>query len=384
MDKRVFGYPLMKIGIIGGGQLGKMLSQKAKQMGFYVISLDPSAACPAASVSDELIVSDFYSPEKLKELVEKSDITTYEIEHINTSVLKELYDKGYNILPSPYCLEIIQDKLKQKQVLQSAGLPVPRFERVESFDISFFENFGFPLVQKATKGGYDGRGVVVIKSKDDINKVLKTESYIEEFVDVEKELAVIVARNKKGDVVSYPVVEMVFDEIANILDMLIVPARVEKDIEDEAKKIAIKAVEALQGVGVFGVELFLTKDRKILINEIAPRPHNSGHYTIEACITSQFEQHLRAICDLPLGSTKLLSPAVMINLLGEDGYKGTPVIEGLINALSIEGVSFHFYGKKVTAPFRKMGHITILDDNLERAIEKAKKVKEVLKIKSEV
>ncbi|WP_039763546.1 5-(carboxyamino)imidazole ribonucleotide synthase [Caldicellulosiruptor sp. F32] len=384
MDKRVFGYPLMKIGIIGGGQLGKMLSQKAKQMGFYVISLDPSVACPAASVSDELIVSDFYNPEKLKELVEKSDITTYEIEHINTSVLKELYDKGYNILPSPYCLEIIQDKLKQKQVLQSAGLPVPRFERVESFDISFFESFGFPLVQKATKGGYDGRGVVVIKSKDDINKVLKTESYIEEFVDVEKELAVVVARNKKGDVVSYPVVEMVFDETANILDMLIVPARVEKDIEDEAKKIAIKAVEALQGVGVFGVELFLTKDRKILINEIAPRPHNSGHYTIEACITSQFEQHLRAICDLPLGSTKLLSPAVMINLLGEDGYKGTPVIEGLINALSIEGVSFHFYGKKVTAPFRKMGHITILDDNLERAIEKAKKVKEVLKIKSEV
>lgn len=384
MDKKVFGYPLKKIGIIGGGQLGKMLSQKAKQMGFYVISLDPSAECPAASVSDELIVSDFYNPEKLKELAEKSDITTYEIEHINTSILKELYDKGYSILPSPYCLEIIQDKLKQKQVLQSAGLPVPRFEKVESFDVSFFENFGFPLVQKATKGGYDGRGVVVIKSKDDMDRILKTESYVEEFVEVEKELAVIVARSKKGDVVSYPVVEMVFDETANILDMLIVPARVEKDIENEAKKIAIKAVEALQGVGVFGVELFLTKDSKILINEIAPRPHNSGHYTIETCITSQFEQHLRAICDLPLGSTKLLSPAVMINLLGEDGYKGKPVIEGLIDALSIEGVSFHFYGKKVTAPFRKMGHITILDDNLERAIEKAKRVKEVLKIKAEV
>jgi len=384
MKKRVFGYPIKKIGIIGGGQLGKMLSQKAKQMGFYVISLDPSAACPAASVSDELIVSDFYNPEKLKELVEKSDITTYEIEHINTSVLKELYDKGYNILPSPYCLEIIQDKLRQKQVLKEAGLPVPRFKKVDSFDISFFESFGFPLVQKTTKGGYDGRGVVVIKSKDDINKVLKTESYVEEFVDIEKELAVIVARNKKGDVVSYPVVEMVFDETANILDMLIVPARVEKDIEDEAKKVAIKAVEALQGVGVFGVELFLTKDRKVLINEIAPRPHNSGHYTIEACITSQFEQHLRAICDLPLGSTKLLSSAVMINLLGEDGYKGTPVIEGLEDALSIEGVSFHFYGKKLTAPFRKMGHVTIVDDDLERAIEKAKKVKEVLKIKAEV
>ncbi|WAM33068.1 5-(carboxyamino)imidazole ribonucleotide synthase [Caldicellulosiruptor morganii] len=384
MDKKVFGYPLKKIGIIGGGQLGKMLSQKAKQMGFYVISLDPSAECPAASVSDEIIVSDFYNPEKLKELVKKSDVTTYEIEHINTAALKELYNKGYNILPSPYCLEIIQDKLRQKQVLKEAGLPVPKFEKVESFDISFFESFGFPLVQKATKGGYDGRGVVVIKDSRSMDKILKTESYVEKFVDVEKELAVIVARNQKGDVVSYPVVEMVFDEAANILDMLIVPARVEKDIEDEAKKIAIKAVETLQSVGVFGVELFLTKDRKILINEIAPRPHNSGHYTIEACITSQFEQHLRAICGLPLGSTKLLSPAVMINLLGEEGYRGTPLIEGLEEALSIEGVSFHFYGKKLTAPFRKMGHVTVVDNDQERAIEKARKVKEILKIKSEV
>lgn len=384
MGKKVFGYPVKKIGIIGGGQLGKMLCQKAKQMGFYVISLDPSAECPAASVSDELIVSDFYNSEKLKELVEKSDITTYEIEHINTAVLKELYDKGYNILPSPYCLEIIQDKFKQKQILKNAGLPVPRFEKVESFDMSFFENFGFPFVQKATKGGYDGRGVAVIKSRDDMDKILKTDSYVEEFVEIEKELAVIVARNKKGDVVSYPVVEMVFDENANILDMLIVPARIEKDIEKNAKDIAIKVVEALQGVGVFGVELFLTKDHKILINEVAPRPHNSGHYTIEACVTSQFEQHLRAICDLPLGSTKLLSCAVMINLLGEEGYKGAPVIEGLDEALSIEGVSFHFYGKKVTAPFRKMGHVTILDDNLEEAIEKAKRVKKVLKIKAEV
>jgi len=384
MNYSLFSFPIKKIGIIGGGQLGKMLAQKAKQMGFYVISLDPSPECPAASVSDELIVSDFYNPEKLKELVRKSDITTYEIEHINTAVLKDFYDKGYHIYPSPYCLEIIQDKFKQKQIFKNANLPVPRFEKVTHLDVSFFEKFGFPCVQKASKGGYDGRGVVVIKSKEDLNKVLETESFVEELVDIKKELAVMVARNKRGDVKSYPVVEMVFEQSANILDFLVAPARIDEKIAQRAREVAIKVVEALDGVGVFGVELFLTKDDEILINEVAPRPHNSGHYTIEACVTSQFEQHLRAICDLPLGSTKQLSPAVMINLLGEKGYKGRPKIEGLAESLSIEGVSFHFYGKKMTAPFRKMGHVTIVDDNLEVAIEKAKRVKEVLKIKAEV
>ena len=384
MHRSTFGFPIKKIGIIGGGQLGKMLAQKAKQMGFYVISLDPSPECPAASVSDELIVSDFYNPEKLKELVEKSDITTYEIEHINTAILKELFDKGYKIYPSPYSLEIIQDKLKQKQVLKGANLPVPRFEKVENFEVSFFEKFGFPFIQKATKGGYDGRGVVVIKDKNDLDKMLRVDSLIEEFVDMGKELAVMVARNLQGEIKCYPVVEMVFDESANILDLLIAPARIEKEIEENVKEIAIKAVEALDGIGIFGIEMFLTKDKKILINEIAPRPHNSGHYTIEACVTSQFEQHLRAICGFALGSTELLSPAVMINLLGEKGYRGVPLIEGLEEVLSIEGVSFHFYGKRLTSPYRKMGHVTIVDDNLDSAIEKAKKVKERLKIKSEV
>jgi len=214
--------------------------------------------------------------------------------------------------------------------------------------------------------------------------MLRVDSLIEEFVDMGKELAVMVARNLQGEIKCYPVVEMVFDESANILDLLIAPARIEKEIEENVKEIAIKAVEALDGIGIFGIEMFLTKDKKILINEIAPRPHNSGHYTIEACVTSQFEQHLRAICGFALGSTELLSPAVMINLLGEKGYRGVPLIEGLEEVLSIEGVSFHFYGKRLTSPYRKMGHVTIVDDNLDSAIEKAKKVKERLKIKSEV
>ncbi|GFP43385.1 5-(carboxyamino)imidazole ribonucleotide synthase, partial [Candidatus Hakubella thermalkaliphila] len=358
---------------------GKMMAQKAKKIGFYVTVLDPTPDCPATQVADKQVVGDFYDENKLRELVEESDVTTYDIEHIDVEVLKELFDKGHKIYPSPYLLDVIQDKLKQKDVLYKGGIPVPRYQKVESSIC--LEKFGFPIVQKARKGGYDGRGVVVLRDKGDLDKAIKVESLVEEFIDFEKELAVMVARNAKGEVRCYPVVEMVFDERANICDMVIAPARIEKEIEEQAKKIAIKSIEALDGVGIFGVEMFLAKN-KVLVNEIAPRPHNSGHYTIEACLTCQFEQHVRAITGLPLGSTKLLSPAVMVNLLGEERCQGHSTIEGLNKALSISGLSFHFYGKKVTRPFRKMGHVTILDENLERAIEKAKKVKDFLKVKA--
>jgi 5-(carboxyamino)imidazole ribonucleotide synthase len=379
MNRDHFDYLLMKIGIIGGGQLGKMMAQKAKKMGFYVTVLDPTPNCPAAQVADKQIVGDFYDENKLRELAEESDVTTYDIEHIDAEVLKELFDKGHKIYPSPYLLDVIQDKLKQKDVLYKGGIPVPKYQKVESSIC--FEKFGFPIVQKARKGGYDGRGVVVLKDKSDLEKAIKVESLVEEFIDFEKELAVMVARNAEGEVRCYPVVEMVFDERANICDMVIAPARIEKEIEEQAKKIAIKSIQTLDGVGIFGIEMFLAKN-KVLVNEIACRPHNSGHYTIEACLTCQFEQHVRAITGLPLGSTKLLSPAVMVNLLGEEGREGHATIEGLNKALSISGLSLHFYGKKVTRPFRKMGHVTILDENLERAIEKAKKVKDFLKVKA--
>lgn len=373
-------YPLKKIGIIGGGQLGKMMAQKAKKMGFHISVLDPSPRCPASALADELIVGSFYDKEKITQLVSLSDVTTFDIEHIDTETLKTLSDAGHKIFPSPYLLEIIQDKLLQKKVLSENGIPIPKFQNVESPDTLL--KMKFPFVQKARKGGYDGRGVVVMKNKSDLQNAIQTESMIEELINFDKELAVMVARSTSGEIKTYPVVEMVFDNRANICDLVIAPARIEKHLAEKATQLAIKSVEALDGVGIFGVEMFLASEN-IYVNEIAPRPHNSGHYTIEACTTCQFEQHIRAITDLPLGSTNLLSPAVMLNLLGDEDYKGKPVIEGLNEALSIPGLSFHLYGKEITSPFRKMGHVTILNNNLEVAIQQAEKIKSILKIKAE-
>ncbi|MDI6804657.1 MAG: 5-(carboxyamino)imidazole ribonucleotide synthase [Bacteroidota bacterium] len=373
-------YPLMKIGIIGGGQLGKMMAQKAKKMGFHISVLDPSAKCPATAIADELIVGSFYDKEKITQLVEQSDVTTFDIEHIDTETLKTLSDAGHNIFPSPYLLEIIQDKLRQKEVLSENGIPIPKFQNVESSES--LSRMKFPFVQKARKGGYDGRGVVVMKNKSDLQNAIQTESMVEELINFDKELAIMVARSTSGEIKTYPVVEMIFDKRANICDLIFAPARIENHIAKKATQIAVKSVEALDGVGIFGVEMFLAGEN-IYVNEIAPRPHNSGHYTIEASATCQFEQHIRAITGLPLGSTDLLSPAVMLNLLGEENYKGKPIIEGLNEALSIPGLSFHFYGKETTSPFRKMGHVTILNNNLEVAIQQAEKIKSILKIKTE-
>jgi 5-(carboxyamino)imidazole ribonucleotide synthase len=260
---------------------------------------------------------------------------------------------------------------------------IPQPEFLEIKDISEIKNH-IPCVQKIKKGGYDGRGVVVIKSEEDLNKALKEEFYIESLVDIEKEIAVIVVRNINGDIRVYPVVEMVFNPEGNLLEYLLVPANIDEKHYKLAQEISISAIEALEGVGVFGVELFLTKDGKILLNEIAPRVHNSGHYTIEACETSQFEQLARVLTNLPLGLTNQYLPAVMINLLGEKGYKGKPIYENLDKVLAIDGVYVHIYGKLETFPLRKMGHITIIDHDKNRLIEKAKVVKDLIKVKGEV
>jgi 5-(carboxyamino)imidazole ribonucleotide synthase len=379
---KTFNYSTLKVGIIGGGQLGKIMAQKAKKMGFHVTILDPTPNCPAAQVSDKQIIGGFHDVEKLSQLVEENDVTTFELEHVDTSILKKMYDDGNKIYPSPYLIELIQDKFKQKELLDKKGIPVPLYKEVKSE--ACLESFGFPVIQKARKGGYDGKGVVLLKSKEDLSKAIKADSFIEELVDIQKEIAVMVARNIEGQIVCYPVVEMLFDERVNICDIVIAPARVDEEIRKEVEQIAIKSIEALDGVGIFGVELFLTKDNRILLNEIAPRPHNSGHYTIESCLTSQFEQLIRAVTNLPLGSTKLISPSAMVNLLGEEGYKGEPFVEGIHEALEIPGLSFHFYGKKETSPFRKMGHITVLDENLDVALNKAQIAKEILKVKGSV
>lgn len=378
MDKN-FNYSNLKLGIIGGGQLGKIMSQKAKKMGFHVTILDPTFNCPAAQVSDKHIMGGFHDKEKLEQLVQETDVTTFELEHVETSILKELYDHGHNIYPSPYVIELIQNKYEQKKLLDEKGIPVPKYKSVETQED--LASFGFPVIQKAKKEGYDGKGVLMLKSADDIQNCIKTQSFIEELVDIDKELAIIIARNVEGEIKCYPVVEMLFDDRTNICDIVMAPARISKEIEQKVVDISIKSIEVLDGVGIFGVEFFLTKTGEVLVNEIAPRPHNSGHYTVEACATSQFEQIIRAVTNLPLGSTKLMSPAVMVNLLGEEGYEGEPVIEGIRDALRIPELSFHFYGKTYTKPFRKMGHITVLDDDIDEAFKKAMKAKEMLKVK---
>lgn len=376
-------YKKYTIGIIGGGQLGRMITQQAQKLGFDVVILDPTPDSPAGQIATRQIIGDFYDEVKLNQLVESCDITTYDIEHINVEILKYLHDKGHKIYPSPYLLEIIQDKFRQKKILSEKDIPVPNFKKVDKLTLAELEKFNLPIVQKAVKGGYDGRGVFIIRNTDDLNNVLKVDSYLEEYIPFKKELAIMVARSLNGEIKTYPVVEMEFDSRANICDFIIAPARLNKTIQNEATEIAVECIKALEGVGIFGVELFLTNDEKILVNEIAPRPHNSGHYTIEACITSQFEQHIRAITGLPLGSTEQMIPAVMINLLGEEGYAGEPVIYGFEDVLKIKGATFHYYGKKLTKPFRKMGHVTVLDNCIEQAIIKAKKIKEAIKIKSE-
>ncbi|PPK58298.1 5-(carboxyamino)imidazole ribonucleotide synthase [Malaciobacter marinus] len=378
MDKN-FNYSRLKLGIIGGGQLGRIMSQKAKKMGFHVTILDPTPNCPAAQVSDKQIIAGFYDKEKLTKIVEESDVTTFELEHIDTSVLKELFDKGHNIHPSPYVMELIQNKYEQKKLLDDKGIAVPAYKDVKTQDD--LASFGFPVIQKTKFGGYDGKGVQMLKTPEDMKDCIKTESFIEELVDIDKELAIIVARNIEGEIKCYPVVEMLFDERVNICDSVMAPARISKEIEEKAIEVSTQSIKALDGVGIFGVELFLTKKGEVLVNEIAPRPHNSGHYTVESCATSQFEQIIRAVTNLPLGSTKLISASVMVNLLGEEGYEGEPFIEGIHEALAIPELSFHFYGKSVTKPFRKMGHITVLDDDINKALEKANKAKNILKIK---
>jgi len=366
------------IGIIGGGQLGKMLTREAKQMDFSVIALDPTPGSPGGSMADEQIIGNFYDKDKIIELVKKCDVTTFEIEHIDTEVLAELEKEGHKIYPSPKVLEIIKDKSLQKEMLMENNIPTSRWEIISDLGETG-KSLGFPFIQKSCMGGYDGRGVFLIGGEKDFENALKVESFGEEYIDFKKELAVLVSRDIDGKIKSFPIVEMVFDQDANICDTVIAPARVDGIIADKARDIAIKCIEVLEGVGVFAVEMFLTDENEILVNEIAPRVHNSGHFTIEACMTSQFQQHIRAICGISLGETDSLIPSVVVNILGEEDEKGSPYYEGFKEALEISGVNIHIYGKDLVKPYRKMGHVTIIDRDIEKAIYKAGKVKKILK-----
>lgn len=374
-------YPFFKIGIIGGGQLGKMMAQSAKKMGFYVEILDPTPNCPASQVSDSHIIGRFDDRYKIEKICRRNDIITYDLEHIDTRSLKKSLNINPNIYPSPYTLDMIRDKFSQKKFLKENKFPTPSFMAFS--DISELKELKlkFPMIQKSRFGGYDGKGVVLLNSYDDIKKThIKNNFILEEKINIYKEIAVILARSGNGEIRIYNPCEMIFNNKANICDMVISPADIEPKLSKQAIIIAKSLVEKLNDCGVFAIEMFVSKDKKLYVNEIAPRPHNSGHYTIESCVTSQFEQHIRAICGLPLGSTRIISPSVMINLLGNENSSGVSVIEGLYDVLKIDDVSFHFYGKIITKPFRKMGHITIINKNLKKAVSTAKKIKKIIKI----
>lgn len=378
-----FRYPLAEVGIIGGGQLGRMMVSRAQKLGCLCVVLDPTPNSPAGQVSGHQIVGDYHDPAKLRELVESCDVTTFDIEDIDTATLIELEAGGNVIHPSPRVLATVQDKLVQKRCLAEHGIATAEFRDMPQPDAEAFEDFGYPLVHKARRGGYDGRGVAVMRTAADFDSCLDAPSLVERFVEADKELAVLVARGVNGETRCYPAVEMVFREGVNALEMLLAPASIDPACAADAEVLAVRTVEALGGVGIFGVELFLDRDGSLLVNEVAPRTHNSGHHTIEANVTDQFEQHLRAVLGLPLGDTEQLVPAAMINLLGGTSGTGRPVLRGLREALAISGVSVHVYGKGRSSPNRKMGHVTVVDRDLAEARRKAEQVRDLLEISGE-
>lgn len=352
-----------KIGIIGGGQLGRMFIQEAINLNVEVHVLDPDEQAPCKHIAYSFCKGSLNDYETVLNFGLNMDVVTVEIENINIEALEELERQGKAVFPQPYVLRTIKDKGTQKQFYIENGIPTSGFRQIRNK--SELTQTIFPCVQKLRTGGYDGKGVQVLHSPDDLDKAFDAPSIAEELIDFEKELSVVVARNLSGEVVAYPAVECEFNPEANLVELLFSPANIGSEIEQEAKNLAVSVITKLGMVGILAVEMFLTKNGKLLVNEVAPRPHNSGHHTIECNITSQFAQHLRAILDLPLGSSALISPGAMINLLGARGYDGPAHFEGLETFLKLKGVHIHLYGKQITKPFRKMGHVTITGENIQ-------------------
>ncbi|MCK6648209.1 MAG: 5-(carboxyamino)imidazole ribonucleotide synthase [Bacteroidia bacterium] len=375
-----------KLGIIAGGQLGKMLALAASNWDVKTYILDPKEDCPAAHICTNFTKGNYNDYDIIYEFGKKVDMITFDIENINIDALLKLKAEGKRIFPEPEILKVIQDKGAQKEFYRDHQIPTSGFQLLNSkqeiLNAISNKSISIPFVQKLRTSGYDGKGVEVIRSEKDLEKLMEGSSLIEEMVDIEKEIAVIVARNTKGEVKTFPTVEMEFNPNANLVERLICPAHIDEKIDKQAQEIAKKVIENFQMTGILAVEMFITKTGVLLVNEIAPRPHNSGHHTIESCITSQYEQHLRAILGFPLGDTSIKMPSVMINLLGEKGHSGNVKYEGLTECMAISGVKIHIYGKKDTQPFRKMGHVTVLDRSIDSAKEKAKKVSSILKVKS--
>ena len=373
-----------KLGILGGGQLGKMLLYDAKRYDLHTKVMDSNFEVPCARLADEFILGDITNYDDVINFGNKVDIITVEIEKINTDALLFLEKKGKKIFPSAVTLKIIQNKTQQKEFYKKNNLPTSRFKNYSNIDElkSNFEkdNFKFPFVWKSSRFGYDGKGVKIIKKFDDLNFSYDEECLIEEKISIKKELSVIVARNIDGEMKCFPVVEMEFNDKSNLVEYVMCPANISSDIESRAIEIAMKASEKFNMVGLLAVELFLDVNDKIIINEVAPRPHNSGHHTIECCMTSQFDQHIRSILNLPLGETQILIPGIMVNLVGENKVEGNVVYQNINDIFEIPGVFIHIYGKKKSRLDRKMGHITIVNKDISKAIEIGKKIKKKIKV----
>ena len=371
-----------RLGLLGGGQLGRMLLQAAIDFDLRLRVLDPDADAPCAAIAPEFVVGSFQDFQTVYDFGRDLDVLTIEIESVNLDALKRLRDEGVRVYPQPEVVEIIQDKRRQKQFFRENELPTADFILTENRD-DVRKNAAFlPAFHKLGQGGYDGRGVQRITSEADLDQAFDEPGILEKVVLFEKELAVIVARSPNGEVRCFPTVEMVFHPQANLVEYLFAPAEISADLSGRAQQIAVRTAEALGIVGLLAVELFLTKTGTILINEVAPRPHNSGHHTLRANDVSQYEQHLRAILGLPLGDTTAYRPAAMVNLLGEPGHDGPARYEGLETLLAMPGVHPFLYGKKTTKPFRKMGHVVILDADLVVLKNKVNVVQASVKIKS--
>jgi 5-(carboxyamino)imidazole ribonucleotide synthase len=371
-----------KVGILGGGQLGRMLIQAGIDLNLHISVLDPDENAPCRPFCHHFVQGSFADYDTVLEFGRSVDLITIEIEHVNVEALEVLEKEGKEVYPSPAVIRIVQDKGLQKEFYRDNNIPTAAFELVDSADeIIKFRDI-LPVFQKLRKSGYDGRGVQAINSIEDISKGLSGPSIIEKRIEYQKEIAVIVGRSKDGAVSTFPLVDMVLHPEKNLLSYLISPAELSEEIYGRAESLAKKVAEAIGLVGIMAVEMFLLPDGDLLVNEVAPRPHNSGHQTIEGNITSQYAQLWRAVLGLPLGSTETILPSGMINLLGEEGYSGEAFYEGIESAMALPGVYIHLYGKSHTKPFRKMGHVTITANSIAEVHAFARKVEALVRVKA--
>lgn len=373
-----------KLGILGGGQLGKMLLADTRKFDIQTYVLDPSEEAPSRMGCNKFYQGDLMDYDTVYEFGKKTDVLTFEIELVNLEALEQLELEGTKVFPSPKTLRNIQNKGRQKDFYKTHNIPTAPFQRFQTLEElkTNLENnsISLPFVWKSAEFGYDGNGVKIVRAVSDLASLPNVECIAEEMIPFKNELAVIVVRNPKGEINTYPVVEMEFHPEANQVEYVICPARIDDKVAAKAREIALKVSEAFEHVGLLAVEMFQTENDEILVNEVAPRPHNSGHYSIEASYTSQFENHLRAILDLPLGNTESKVAGIMVNLVGEEGHSGQVVYKNIEEILAIDGVTPHIYGKRETRPFRKMGHVTIVNEDIAKARKTAEEVKKLIRV----